>query len=400
MRLPHVVLALLAALALGGCSPMLHTYLEKLDPDSPVYARAIVTPPRAPTAALAAPVVACRFDDVRPDDEQWRGGPFTYQCVMGVCTFGIAPLCDAFDADDRDQLLSGVESELPRRLANHLAAAHLFESASFVDRTSAKLLDPAQRGGALGSATHLLTGALLHFGGELDATAGRPLPATRDLVGGRGAIVVQLKLLDLAAGTTLFDELVAVDVHHETDARWFRDATRCVAENRLAVMTLGAFLQQAESQLRVALAANAPAAPAPAASAPPTNAPSAVVVGKAPPLAVRDLDRAALWYRDYLGFAIAPRDAAVRRVVVELGAARLVLEPLAPDAGPPAADAAPIRFEVPSGTIAAMCQRLGEAARQRGLAPPPFAVADAAGAPLLTLADEDGHRLEFVEPKR
>ena len=382
MRLRLLAVALLLVAA-AGCTPMLGTYLERLDPDGPIYARAIVTPSRAPTPAFAAPVVACRFDDVRPDHEQWRGNAFAFQVVAGLFTFGIAPLIDVFQPHARDQLLGGVEEELPRRLAAHLAAANLFASASFVDRARDHVVDPETRGGAMGSATHLLSGSLLHFAGELDATAGRPLPATRSLVGGRGAIVVHLELTDLADGRKLFDELVAVDLHHVTDARWFRDDTQCVAENRLVVMSLGAFLQQAEAQLRAALSAISPAA--------------ATVLSAPPLLTVRDLDRAALWYRDYLGFTIAPRDPAVRRVVVELGAARLVLEPLAPDAPPPAAGGAPIRIGVARGTIATLQKRLEEAARARGMAPPASESGDEAGAARLTLTDEDGHRLEFVE---
>lgn len=400
--------ALLLATA-SGCAPLLSTYVAKLDPEGPLHARLHAPPERVAPPACAEPLLIARFADERPEEELSDGGATTFQVIAGIGTLGLAPLFDRFAPHDIDQLLDGVGDELPRLLAERLVASGAAPLARYVVRERAALLDPRQRAAAGGGGARLLlAGTLRHFRGERESADFGGLQ-------GRAYHAIDFELLDLeavAGAPPLWSERVELELVEPQPPDYFRGQTRCTAANKVAVDALGPFLAAAQRQLVAAFRRAPPAAAVAIATgevvaAPPPSivaesrvAPSApagsfVLRGVVPQLAVRDLEASALWYRDYLGFTIEPGGhVAVRMLRHGAVTLRLVASERV------AADDA-LRFELESGGVARLRERLVAAAAARGTTF--VALDDRSLDPLddasarLRVRDPDGRVLEFKE---
>ncbi len=342
-------LALLLA-AVTSCAPLLQTYLAHLDPEGPVFAAANPVARPAPAPVVARAAVVCRFLDERPEEERTRTKEATIQAVTGVISLGLTVVFDAFSPENRDQPMDGLEDEVGRRLASYLQSSGTFASCTFVDRSRELLLGSAGGGGAdssgaLGPGQLLITGTIHRFAGRRDDTTTvsvNDAARSNAIVYGHGAIRTVIEVIDPVTRAVVWQGDVAVDESRQLDPKLTLGDTTCTLENKFAVMALGAFVKQAELDLRSGLASTALAAPiAPPPSSPPvvaTSAPTvpsvtsapAALAASIPVLGAVDLARSIAWYHDQLGFESRPlAGGGSDRVLLEQGGALLLLQHVA-----------------------------------------------------------------------
>lgn len=267
VRLAVAIVPLLAGAS--GCAPTLRGYLKELEAGDIEGAptRAEQPPPAAATAADEIPfpksLVLCRFDDVRTWSERNYVGAYVADFFAAVMSIGIALVLDAADNEHRKQPIDGLDSELPRRLAERLVAGKLFASCEFEDLSHDVYLQRRASGRVPMNRDLLLHGQVSKFTGEwklldvpeVTAPDGSVVtPASTHWDYCRGRIEVTLNVTDLKSGKVVWTGVVTTTRDDVPRLDWKAEWTTGAFENRLAVFTFADFLDAVTAKLRTRFA--------------------------------------------------------------------------------------------------------------------------------------------------
>jgi len=265
------LLAILLGACASGCAPSLGAYLRDLDVDDPVRAAAMAKPARSPEAAVPRSAVVCRFEDARGPDERRDTGGTVRSCLAGVFSLGISFLLEGIDVGSREQPISRLESDLARMASDWLIAANTFSSCAFDNRSKESVLRALAARAPAGRPDLLIHGEVRAFTGEWKLASAEAEEARRRGRSGygpqrmeycRGRIEALVHVIDVASGATVWSGPIAAGESYGNEVDFARNRTEPELRNKLAVLSLGAFLAATDAALREHLGRSPPAAAA------------------------------------------------------------------------------------------------------------------------------------------